>query len=163
MFTLALVADSAFAAPAGRAVLPIIEVNESGQRTYEIRTLAPQSWGSDKVRIMLLKRAAEVAAGQGESCFVLREAHMERGVVYVPLASGHITVKTGESSAEWQRYWRLYRELFRGPGVRLIDEPDPKDRATRVVEARMLIELCNQGMADEGGTRFEVRRILTQR
>lgn len=163
IFAVALVAESAFAAPAGPTALPIVEVDPKGQHTYELRGLAPQGWSSDKVRGMLLKRAAELAAGQGESCFVLREAQMERDVAYLPLPSGHMTVKTGESSAEWQRYWRLYRQLFIGPGVRLIDEPEPNDRLTRVVEARMLVELCKQGMAGGGGTRFEVSRILAGR
>lgn len=156
-------AGCASAAQAPQAALPIVEVEPKGPRTYEIRGLAPQSWSSDKVRGMLLKRAAELASEQGESCFVLREAQMERDVAFVALPSGHMTVKTGEGSAEWQRYWRLYRQLLNGPGVRLIDEPDQKDGLTRVVEARMLIDLCTKGIAIGGGTRFEVSRILAKR
>ncbi|WP_156443985.1 hypothetical protein [Blastomonas sp. CCH4-D12] len=156
-------AQAAIAAPAGRGELPIVEIEAQGPRTFEFRGLAPNSWSSDTVRNMMLRRSAELAAERGESCFVLREARLQNGVAYMPLKSGHVTVTTGEGSSEWRHYWRLYRQLFRGPGVRLMDQPRSSDKLARAIEARMIVELCNGGAAQGGGTRFEVSRILARR
>ncbi|WP_125985043.1 hypothetical protein [Sphingomonas koreensis] len=142
--------------------LPIFEVHEvgSGDRpSYEIAILAPTRWPDRSVRTGLLRKAAQVAAGRGARCFAIERAQLSRDVSYVPLRSGHMTISTSGSAAEWRRYWRLYRHVLDKPGVHFGLGSAPRI-GSKVVEGRMIIRLCGPGI-ETSGDLFEVEQILS--
>ena len=142
--------------------LPTFEVREvgSGDRpSYEIAILAPTRWPDRSVRTGLLRKAAQVAAGRGARCFAIERAQLSRDVSYVPLRSGHMTISTSGSAAEWRRYWRLYRHVLDKPGVHFGLGSAPRI-GSKVVEGRMIIRLCGPGV-ETSNDLFEVEQILS--
>ncbi len=143
--------------------LPTFEVREvgSGDRpSYEIAILAPSRWPDRSVRTGLLRKAAQVAAGRGARCFAIERAQLSRDVSYVPLRSGHMTISTSGSAAEWRRYWRLYQHVLDKPGVHFGLGSAPRI-GSKVVEGRMIIRLCGPGV-ETSGNLFEVEQILSR-
>ena len=142
--------------------LPTFEVHEVGsgdQPSYEIAILAPIRWPDRSVRTGLLRKAAQVAAGRGARCFAIERAQLSRDVSYVPLRSGHMTISTSGSAAEWRRYWRLYQHVLDKPGVHFGLGSAPRI-GSKVVEGRMIIRLCGPGV-ETSGDLFEVEQILS--
>ena len=142
--------------------LPIFEVHEvgSGDRpSYEIAILAPTRWPDRSVRTGLLRKAAQVAADRGARCFAIERAQLSRDVSYVPLRSGHMTISTSGSAAEWRRYWRVYQHILDKPGVHFGLGSAPRI-GSKVVEGRMIIRLCGPGI-ETSGDLFEVEQILS--
>lgn len=142
--------------------LPIFEIREVGggdRPTYEIAILAPPHWPSRSVRTALLRQAAQVAVGRGARCFAIDRAQLNRDVSYVPIRSGHMTISTSASAAEWHRYWRLYRHVLESPGVHFGLGTVPRT-GSKVIEGRMVIRLCEPGGAASGDL-FEVNQILS--
>ncbi|PHP20766.1 hypothetical protein CG471_04980 [Sphingobium sp. IP1] len=144
------------------ARLPVYDVREvvSGDQTaFEVAILAPPRWGDRPVRSRLLRKAAQVAAGRGAHCFAIERAQLNRNVSYVPLRSGHMTISTSGSAAEWRRYWRLYRNVLASPGIHF-GLGTVSRIGNRVVEGRLLIRLCQPG-AETPRDAFEVQKILS--
>lgn len=144
------------------ARLPIYDVREgeSGdQSAYEVAILAPPRWSDRSVRSRLLRKAAQVAAGRGAHCFAIERAQLNRDVSYVPLRSGHMTISTNGSAAEWRRYWRLYRNVLASPGIHFGIGTVPRI-GNRVVEGRLMIRLCDPGVETQQNA-FEVQKILS--
>ncbi|WP_210359088.1 hypothetical protein [Sphingomonas beigongshangi] len=129
------------------------------QIEFEVAILAPPRWGDRSVRSRLLRKAAQVAAGRGAHCFVIERAHLNRDVSYVPLRSGHMTISTSGSAAEWRRYWRLYRNVLASPGIHFGLDAVPRI-GNLVVEGRLMIRLCPPG-AETPRDAFEVQKILS--
>ncbi|AKH18692.1 hypothetical protein [Sphingomonas koreensis] len=143
--------------------LPIFEVHEverADRPSYEIAILAPTRWPDRSVRTGLLRKAAQVAAGRGARCFAIERAQLNRNVSYVPLRSGHMTISTSGSAAEWRRYWRLYQHVLDKPGVHFGLGSAPPI-GSKVVEGRMIIRLCGPGV-ETSGDLFEVDQILSR-
>ena len=93
-----------------------VETHPASGEKVEVEALAPEGVSKAAMRQALLVRADQTANQAGRPCYRIERESWATNVKVVDVPSGRLTLELGEGSAEWHRYWQLYRHRFPSAG-----------------------------------------------